>query len=127
VDVNWVRPFKGQTLYNIFMRRIHISPAALYMLTIIVMAILIVGVYLRLPPQIPLFYSLPLGAEQIADTWFIALVPLVALICITMNSIIYNHLLEKNDFTSQMVKVSNYAIIMGAFYIFIKIIFRVVW
>src|SRR3972149_8322483 len=42
----------------------------------VLMALIGVFKFNSLPPQIPLFYSKPVGEDQLTDTWFILILPL---------------------------------------------------
>lgn len=103
------------------------SPLFLYIVSCITILLLITITYSRLPPQIPLFYSLPAGNDQIADAWLIILIPAISCIFILCNNLVSRYLLDKNDFTDHITNVSNLVIIIASTYIFIKIIFHVAW
>ena len=79
----------------------------------------------RMPPQIPLFYSLPLGKDQVADTWFIIMIPLISFICISVNNLVNKYIIDRNDFTDNVTDIANIVVIAICTYIFIKIIFLV--
>lgn len=81
--------------------------------------------YNSLPVQIPLFYSLPWGDDQLADLWMIFLLPLL------MNGfIVLNLYLGKKYFSEHLIvqKIINYLNIfltVAFTAIFLKIVFLV--
>jgi len=99
----------------------------LYIASCVIMLLLLAVGYVRLPPQIPLFYSLPNGTDQVVDTWLIILVPIVSLLCIILNTLITTRLIERSDFIDNIVRIVNITGIIMTTYIFIKIIHLVTW
>jgi hypothetical protein len=83
--------------------------------------------YLRLPPQIPLFYSLPNSTDQIVDMWMILVIPLMTLLTIILNMIVAKKLLDKNVFFEDIARAANVTVIVVTTYIFIKILLLVAW
>ncbi len=81
----------------------------------------------RLPPQIPLFYSLPLGESQLVDTWLIFLLPIIMNIFYFINNYFYKKffLFSENNLYKNIFKITNYFLIIGFTLIFIKIIFLI--
>lgn len=91
----------------------------------VVMAAVFAWVYRFLPEQLPIFYSKPWGEAQIADKWYIFLLPLL------MHGIYFlNNALTKKYFSDapQLRSLMNYA---NAFFIlsftgvFLKILFLI--
>jgi hypothetical protein len=78
--------------------------------------------YLRLPPEIPLFYSLPNSTDQVVSTWFIVIIPLISLMCIVANSFMSNKLKENYALVEDVTQIANIVIMVMSAYIFIKII-----
>lgn len=97
----------------------------LYLASVVIMLVFFALAYLRLPPQVPLLYSLPNGKEQIVDTWLLVIVPIISLLCIVSNRYIAARFIERSDFTDSLVQKSNIVVITVSTYIFVKIILLV--
>ena len=54
-----------------------------------------------LPPEIPLYYGMPEGSEQLASSWLLALPSLVALLIILVNLLIASF--AEDDFLKRVV------------------------
>lgn len=96
----------------------------LFGLTLIAMAGLFLLKLNTLPPQIPLYYSLPNSDQQIVNVYYIFLLPLITLIFITINYF-FGYRIIKDDFARTVTYVQNISIIVLMFYIFVKILFLV--
>jgi len=81
--------------------------------------------YPSLPPQLPLFYSRPVGEDQIVDFWLIFLLPFLMNIFFVINNYLSKRLFPNNDFITNLVKIINGLLILGFGLIFIKIILLV--
>lgn len=78
-----------------------------------------------IPPQIPLFYSLPVGEDQLVEWWMIFLVPAMMNILCILNILIYRKYFHKELFERTLLRYLNMTIIGICTYIFIRIIFLV--
>lgn len=78
-----------------------------------------------LPPQIPLFYSLPDSDSQIVDLWYIALLPVLCFMCIQVNNVVFNKLFRGDQFIKVCLYVINVILIFFFTYIFVKILLLV--
>ena len=78
-----------------------------------------------LPPQIPLFYSKPPGEDQLTDTWFILILPLLMNVLFFLNNFIYRRFFNKNEFVQKIFYFVNLFLIISFTLIFAKIIFLV--
>ncbi|KXK10081.1 MAG: hypothetical protein UZ22_OP11002000942 [Microgenomates bacterium OLB23] len=101
------------------------SAPIIYLVSVVIMAVFATIAYVRLPPQVPLFYSLPTGAEQIIDTWLLVTIPIASLVSITINYFLVKKFVEQDFFVERIVRFVNIAIIVVSTYIFIKIILLV--
>jgi hypothetical protein len=81
--------------------------------------------YSSLPSQIPLFYSLPQGDEQIVDLWMIAVLPIIMNGFIGLNVFISKKFFPENWFAKRIFYYMNYFILVLVTVIFIKIVFQV--
>ncbi len=93
--------------------------------SIIIMLIAFIIKLNTLPPQIPLFYSLPWGESQLAETWMIFFIPLLMLLFIFLNNFIEKKLFFENDFIKKIFYYLNILIIISFTFIFLKIILLV--
>lgn len=96
---------------------------------LIVSDILIVGSFIfkfsSLPPQLPLFYSRSWGEDQLAEYWYIFILPLFLHAFIFLNIYIYNQLFFPDRLIRRIVDYINWFHIIGFTFIFLKIIFLV--
>ncbi|MFH0773162.1 MAG: hypothetical protein V1922_02530 [bacterium] len=87
------------------------------------------GVYLlrmhTIPPQIPLFYSLPIGEDQLVEWWMIFLIPVVMNILFILNTVLCNSYFHREQFERKLIRYVNMAIIAVCTYLFVRIIFLV--
>lgn len=77
------------------------------------------------PPQIPLFYSRPLGEEQLTDTWMIFLIPFILNILYIANNYLEKRFFPKNDLIKKIFGYLNFFLIVTFTLIFVKIIFLI--
>lgn len=85
-----------------------------------------IGFWNRLQPQIPLYYSLPHGEEQLASPVSLILLPLFSVIFFFANFFIASLLYLKEKVASYLLVFSALAITFLMLVTFIKIIFLVV-
>ena len=87
------------------------------------------GVYIlkmrTIPPQIPLFYSLPVGEDQLVEWWMIFLIPILMTGLCIFNTVIYNRYFHHEVFERSLLRYTNMVIIGVCTYLFIRIIFLV--
>lgn len=76
-----------------------------------------------LPSQIPLYYSLPRGTEQLGWSWEIILLPIFSFFLFIIHTLLAAKIHKSNLFFSKILMISQ-AIVVGLFLItFIKIVF----
>jgi hypothetical protein len=96
-----------------------------YLISLVIMIAVFVLKFRTLPPQIPLFYSLPDSDNQIVDTWYIFILPILSFVCINVNNYIYRRWFRHDYFIRICVYASNLTIIFFFTYIFVKILILV--
>lgn len=101
---------------------INLPVPMMYIGSLVLMLMFFALGYLHLPPQIPLFYSLPNGNDQVVDTWIISVIPVLSLLCIMMNTYMVKKVLKNNAFIAEVSRVANVVMITMSTYIFVKII-----
>ena len=106
MNVSWKILLKAPILYTF-------SVIGMFSLFVIKMNIL--------PPQIPLYYSHAINDQQIVQTYYISLLPLLVLICLVLNTFFVSKILN-NDFSRKVAHTQNIFLIVMVFYIFVKII-----
>lgn len=79
----------------------------------------------HLPEQIPLFYSLPWGEAQIADVWYILLLPIFMNLMYFGNGQIAKRFFASEEVFQHLFRVVNLVIIVGFTGIFLKILLLV--
>lgn len=88
----------------------------------IVMAVLVALKYQKLPPQIPLFFSLPTGEDQLSEWWMIFLIPVLVNALYFLNIFVRNSLFPNNSFVKSFIRYLNIAFIGVGTFLFIRII-----
>lgn len=87
------------------------------------------GVYIlrmhSIPPQIPLFYSLPTGEDQLVEWWMIFIIPFLMNVLYLLNSFIYRTYFRREDFEKSVLRYVNMTIIVVCTYLFVRIILLV--
>ena len=91
----------------------------------ILMALSVVFKFSTLPPQIPLFYSLPQGEFQLTELWFIILLPVLMNGFFLLNTLVYQTFFEGNEFVATFSFYFKIFIILSFTTIFLKIIFLI--
>lgn len=79
----------------------------------------------RLPEQIPLFYSAPWGESQIADLWYILLLPLFMNGIFALNRYLENKLFPDDVTFHRLFLVVHILTIVGFTGICLKILFLI--
>ncbi len=85
-----------------------------------------VGIFITksfLPPLVPLFYGKPTGAEQLASTWFIFVIPGISILITVINMLI--NLATRDEFIQKIVAVASFLIAVMASITVVKIILLV--
>ena len=78
-----------------------------------------------LPPQIPLFYSLPWGEDQLVDNWMILILPVTMNFLFFINYFFYSKYFQGNIFIKKIVDYLSLFTIISLSFIFIKIVLLV--
>ncbi|MCX6732028.1 MAG: hypothetical protein NTV98_00635 [Candidatus Roizmanbacteria bacterium] len=78
-----------------------------------------------IPPQIPLFYSLPIGEDQLVEWWMIFIIPFLMNALYMLNRFIYHTYFHREDFEKSVLKYVNITVIVVCTYLFIRIILLV--
>lgn len=81
--------------------------------------------YPTIPPQLPLFYSRPVGEDQIVDYWLIFLLPFLMNMFFVINNFLSKHLFPNNYLITKLIKIINGFLIIGFSLVFFKIILLV--
>lgn len=91
----------------------------------IVMSLVLFWKFQKLPPQIPLFFSLPTGEDQLTEWWMIFLIPFLINALYFLNIFIQNSLFPNNSFAKSFLRYLNIAFICVGTFLFIRIILLV--
>lgn len=108
-------------------RKILSRPFVLYIISLAVMAGFFALSFQRLPPRVPLFFSLPFGNDQIVLVQFIFLLPVLSFLSILFNNIVSRYILEDSEFVNNVTGVVNMTVVVTYAYIFIKILHLIAW
>ncbi len=91
----------------------------------IVMAALFAFKFRFFPEQIPLFYSRPWGEAQIADYWYIILIPVLMHIFYVLNGIVSKKYFPNQRVPQKIISISTGISIVLFSAIFIRIVLLV--
>lgn len=91
----------------------------------VVMAAAFAWAYRTLPEQIPIFYSKPWGESQIADVWYIFLLPIILHGAYFVNSSFAHRYLKEEETLVKLVEYTNLFFIIGFTGVYLKILFLV--
>jgi hypothetical protein len=91
----------------------------------VVMAAISAWKFKLLPQEVPLFYSKPWGEEQVADIWFILLIPIFMHLLYIANIFLSKRFAKDEPVLQKMFWIGNGIIIFGFTSIFIRIILLV--
>lgn len=78
-----------------------------------------------LPEQIPLFYSLTWGEDQLAEQWMIFLLPIILNIFFFVNQFIYRKFFMEHQFIKKIFFYLNFFLICSFTSIYLKIVFLI--
>lgn len=106
------------------MKFIHNIPL-LFGLSLALMALVTFVFFGKLPPEIPLFYSLPIASSQIVDIWYISLLPITSLVLILFNSVLLGRFAHGESLGKSIIYVANMSTLVLTTYIYIRIILLV--
>lgn len=79
----------------------------------------------KLPPELPIFYSRPWGEFQIADWWYISLLPILMNVLYFLNIFLAKKLFPENEFVKNVIRYFNLFLIIALVVIFLKVILLV--
>lgn len=91
----------------------------------IVIALVFVLKFNNLPPQVPIFYSLPLGEDQLGDVWMIFILPFLMNFIFVFNNLINQRYFKENSLIKEIFFYLNLFIVVSFTFIFVKIIFAI--
>jgi len=94
---------------------------------ILLASLLVLFIFWRkLPPQIPLYYSLPWGEEQLAQTFFILILPFSSLVLGLVNLFLAVFFFDKQPLASKILSLAAVVYILLSSLALVKIIFLVI-
>jgi len=91
----------------------------------VLMAVAMFWKFPKMPPQIPLFFSLPTGEDQLSEWWMIFLLPFLVNTLYFFNIFVGNTLFRNNPFVKSLIRYLNIIVICVGTYIYIRIILLV--
>lgn len=91
----------------------------------ILMAGVFAWAFRSLPEQLPIFYSKPWGESQIADKWYIFLLPFLMHIVFFVNGAVSKKFFSDAPAIRKLMNYANAFFILGFTGVFLKILFLV--
>jgi hypothetical protein len=110
---------KESAIKNLVYPKLIVLSIVLPLLTVVLVFVL----KNRLPPQVPLFYGLPEGEEQLTNTLGLMIPSLVAIAIVLINTIV--SIFIKQDFVKKTLVFTALAVVFFSTITTIKIIFLV--
>ncbi|MFS8158804.1 MAG: hypothetical protein ACMG6E_01065 [Candidatus Roizmanbacteria bacterium] len=90
-----------------------------------IMVLAFVIQYHKLPPQVPLFFSLPQGDGQIADLWMLIIFPILVLLLTGLHGIYTKTLLKSYPFLQEIIEYISPISSIVLTLIYLKIVFLI--
>lgn len=69
----------------------------------IVLILIIIAFFFRLPPQIPLFYSRPWGTSQLASSYFLIVIVALSLLVLIINTLLASAFYARERLISSVI------------------------
>src|SRR3989344_9588327 len=85
------------------------------MLSTLIQSLLILTSFVKLPPEIPLFYSKIWGAEMLAPKLYLWILPAITLSIYLLNMLISRFILFKDEFLTRALFISSAVVSAGTF------------
>jgi hypothetical protein len=82
--------------------------------------------YLRLPPEVPLWYSRVEGEMQIAPWWMILVIPVLMNLFVFLNVFMQRKLFAESPFVKRLVDRFNHVLMAAMVLLFLKILSLIV-
>jgi len=101
-------------------------PMRIYLVLTGIIFLLLGITFKRLPPVIPLYYSLPWGEDQLAKKLELFFIPFSAVVIFLLNVVISLLFLKKDNFLVQLLMWTSCAIVLFGLITLTKIIFLVI-
>jgi hypothetical protein len=76
----------------------------------------------HLPPQIPLYNARAVGDDQLAETFYIFLIPFLLHVIVFFNIFFYNRYFLPDQLIKKIINIVNWFVIITFTFTFIKII-----
>lgn len=111
---------------NFFNNSLYSLPIRLFLIIMGISFIVLAIAFRRLPPSVPLYYSLPWGEEQLAGTSELFIIPFSIMIIFLLNLILSMLFLKKDHFLIQFLMWSSCLIALGGLITMAKIILLVI-
>ena len=123
LKINSVRKFHFDEITGFSKNSLIYFPLQIFFLLLAMSFIVIAVFYYRLPPEIPFFYSLPWGEEQLAKNYYILFIPGFTLTIFLINFIFVLIISKKDIFLAQIILWSTCFIAVLSLITLIRIIF----
>lgn len=106
-------------------QKLLINSISVLIVAIALMVTFFVLRYASLPPQIPLFYSLPAGNEQVADLPYLFILPLALIAVVSVNTVVTRTFFKEIELITAISRTANVFLSILSVYIFVKVILLV--
>lgn len=117
---------RAQTSWNTIRTNWFISLVPKFIASLFVLSLAFLAWrWTSLPPEVPLWYSRPWGATQLASPYWLILLPLGSLLIYTVNYLISVYFMYEYLIFTQMLFLSSLIVSLLSFFALIKVLFIV--
>lgn len=102
-----------------------LTAARLFGLLLAIFAAILIWKWNRLPPELPLFYSLPRGEEQLGSMFTLLLLPGLSLIIFLLHMLFGIYLIEKEQLAARILVSFSLLMTLVLLITFLKIVFLI--
>lgn len=101
-------------------------PIRLFLFILIICFIILAVVFKKLPPAIPLYYSLPWGEDQLAKPSDLFIIPFSLILIFLLNLVLSLTFLKKDPFLTKFLIWNSCFVALAGLITLIKIIFLII-
>lgn len=114
-----------QKLAHILKDKLIFSIVKIFLLVMLIYLVVSIWKWRELPPQLPLFYSVPRGTEQLGTPFLLLLLPLFSFLFFAGNLLLASLLYEKERLAAVILVTAGIITACLSLITFIKIVFLI--
>ncbi|MBI3955423.1 hypothetical protein HY338_03185 [Candidatus Gottesmanbacteria bacterium] len=110
---------------NLFQDKLVQKISKFFIIILGIFLIIIIWKWKSLPPELPLFYSLPRGNLQLGTPFLLLLIPVFSILVFVVNLILSALFYSEEILIAKLLTISGFVVTILFFITFIKIVFIV--